>query len=327
MSGYRNVITLILAICLMQAAASFLGVITPVGLTELEAGETLTGLIGALYSAGFMAGAWAGPALLGRYSTIRLYAAAAAITAVFALVMGMVPGIAAWGAARIMHGIGFGLLFASAESWLGQAVPKERRGDMMGFYYFLSRIAGLSAPFLAFGLSALDPRGLSWVSILLCLSLVTMCLTRQAEPSPPGREVMRLPDLFRLAPSAVIGCFLAGLLNTGTLALLPTWTSTFAIGGAEQVQPRWPPPPPLPARCWCNGRRDGYRTGWSGASWSPACRFSPAPQRWRSPSGRCGSASRLCWSSCASGVRAPFRSTGSARLMRSTGPVRGGSRR
>ncbi|MFN7180531.1 MFS transporter [Hyphomonas sp.] len=231
MSDYRNVITLILAICLMQAAASFMGVITPVGLSELKAGETLTGLVGAVYSAGFMAGAWLGPALLGRYGTIRLYAAAAAITAVCALVMGMVPGIAAWGAARIMQGIGFGLLFASAESWLGQAVPKDRRGDMMGFYYFLSRIAGLLAPFLAFGLSALDPRGLNWVSILLCMSLVTLCLTRQAEPAPPEREVMRPLELFRLAPSAVTGCFLAGLLNTGTLALLPTWTSTFAIGG------------------------------------------------------------------------------------------------
>jgi len=231
MSGYRHVITLILAICLMQAGASFMGVITPVGLTELAASETLTGLIGAVYSAGFMLGAWVGPVLLGRYGTIRLYAAAAAITAILALVMGMVPVIAAWGVARIGQGIGFGLLFASAESWLGQAVPKDRRGDMMGFYYFLSRIAGLLAPFLAFGMSALDPRGLSWVSILLCLSLFTLCLTRQAEPAPPSREVMRPIGLFRLAPSAVTGCFLAGLLNTGTLALLPTWTSTFAIGG------------------------------------------------------------------------------------------------
>ena len=54
-----------------------------------------------------------------------------------------------------MHGVVFGLLFASAESWLGQAVPSGRRGDVMGFYYFLSRIAGLLAPFLAFGMSAL----------------------------------------------------------------------------------------------------------------------------------------------------------------------------
>jgi MFS family permease len=239
MSGYRNVITLILAICLMQGAASFLGVITPVGLTQLKAGETLTGLIGAVYSAGFMAGAWAGPALIGRYGTIRLYAAAAAVTAVCALAMGMVPGIAAWGAARVLQGIGFGLLFASAESWLGQAVLKDRRGDMMGFYYFLSRIAGLLAPFLAFGLSALDPRGLNWVSILLCLSLVPLCLTRQEEPAPPAREVMRPVDLFRLAPSAVTGCFLAGLLNTGTLALLPTWTSTFEIGGGGTSAAAW----------------------------------------------------------------------------------------
>jgi MFS family permease len=145
--------------------------------------------------------------------------------------MGMVPGIAAWGAARVMQGIGFGLLFASAESWLGQAAPSERRGDVMGFYYFLSRTAGMLSPFLAFGLSALDPRGLSWVSILLCLSVVTLCLTRLEEPKAPAREVMKPLDLFRLAPSAVTGCFLAGLLNTGTSALLPTWTSTFAIGG------------------------------------------------------------------------------------------------
>jgi MFS-type transporter involved in bile tolerance (Atg22 family) len=121
-------------------------------------------------------------------------ALAAAITAVCALVMGMVPGFAAWGAARVLQGVGFGLLFASAESWLGQAVPINRRGDMMGFYYFLSRIAGLLAPFLAFGMSALDPRGLSWVSILLCLSLATLCLTRQEEPAPPAREVMRRPQ-------------------------------------------------------------------------------------------------------------------------------------
>ena len=81
-----------------------------------------------------MAGAWAGPALIGRYGTIRLYAAAAAVTAVCALAMGMVPGIAAWGAARVLQGIGFGLLFASAESWLGQAVLKDRRGAKVGLY-------------------------------------------------------------------------------------------------------------------------------------------------------------------------------------------------
>ncbi len=231
MSGYSRVITLILAICLMQAGASFMGVITPVGLSELKASETLTGLIGALYSAGFMAGAWAGPALIGRYGTIRLFAAAAAVTAICALLMGMVADLAAWSAARLVHGIVFGLLFASAESWLGQAVPNGRRGDVMGFYYFLSRIAGLLSPFLAFGLAATDPRGLSWVAILLCLSLITLCLTRLEEPAAPEREVMSLPALFRLAPSAVAGCFLAGALNTGTWALLPTWTRTFEIGG------------------------------------------------------------------------------------------------
>jgi len=314
MSGYRNVITLILAICLMQAAASFLGVITPVGLTELKAGETLTGLIGSVYSAGFMAGAWAGPALLGRYGTIRLYATAAAITAVCALAMGMLPGIAAWGASRVIQGIGLGLLFASAESWLGQAVPKDRRGDIIGFYDFLSPIAGLLAPspgVRAFGARSARPQ------LGVDPALPVTC---HLVPDPAGGTCAACPRGHAPARSFPARC-------VGRDRVFPRRSAEYGHSGpAANLDPHIRRRRRL-APCWYNGRPGGFPTGWSGASWSPACRSSRARRRWCWRPGARISVNRLCSPCFASGARGRSRSTAFARPMRLTAPDQAGFRK
>lgn len=57
MSDYRNVLALIAAVGLLQLSGGILGIITPIGLEALGANATIIGIIGALYSADFMAGA------------------------------------------------------------------------------------------------------------------------------------------------------------------------------------------------------------------------------------------------------------------------------
>ena len=55
---------------------------------------------------------------------------------------------------------------------------------------------------------------------------------------------MPLGKLYRLAPAAVIGVALAGVINTGTLALLPIYFEGFAIGGGGTA---------AAASCTCRG--------------------------------------------------------------------------
>ena len=86
-------------------------------------------------------------------------------------------------------------------------------------------------PFFVAGLSPLDSRAYSWAALFLTLALVPVCLTPQVQPETRDRTAMPLGRLYRLAPAAVIGVALAGVVNTGTLALLPIYFEGFAIGG------------------------------------------------------------------------------------------------
>lgn len=47
---------------------------------------------------------------------------------------------------------------------------------------------------------------------------------------------MPIGRLYKLAPAAVIGVMLAGVINTGTLALLPIYFESFSIGGGGTVR-------------------------------------------------------------------------------------------
>ena len=139
------------------------------------------------------------------------------------------PGF--WAIVRIVQGVSFAYMFTSVESWLGQAVPDKSRGNVMGIYHTGAKLSLMIGPFFVAGLSPLDSRAYSWAALFLTLALVPICLTQQEQPETRDRTTMPLGKLYRLAPAAVIGVALAGVINTGTLALLPIYFEGFAIGG------------------------------------------------------------------------------------------------
>jgi MFS family permease len=60
---------------------------------------------------------------------------------------------------------------------------------------------------------------------LAALSMVPICFTAAEQPAPPKAQPLALVEQFALAPAAVIGCFGAGLVNGGVLALAPLYAS------------------------------------------------------------------------------------------------------
>jgi MFS family permease len=60
---------------------------------------------------------------------------------------------------------------------------------------------------------------------LAALSMVPICFTAAEQPAPPKAQPLALVEQFATAPAAVIGCFGAGLVNGGVLALAPLYAS------------------------------------------------------------------------------------------------------
>lgn len=254
MNALRPIFVLMAAVWFLQLAGGALSVIVPLGLSELGASASQIGVIAALYAAGMMSGAYITPRLVSQVGNIRVFSAAASLTLIGSLALSFIPIIWLWAPLRILQGVGFAAMFASAEAWLGQAAPKDQRGSVLGAYNVAAKAALMMGPFLIAGFAPLAPGAFVLTGLFLALALIPICMTRQVEPKRAGTGGLRVSEMINAAPSAVFGCFMAGIINTGTFALLPVFAASaltgystvaaaaaaFALANAGGLVAQWP---------------------------------------------------------------------------------------
>lgn len=223
MHAFRSVFVLFVAVWFLQLAGGTLGIIVPLGLSELGADAKMIGFVAALYAAGMMIGAYLAPQVVARTGNIRTFSAAASLTVVGSLALSFILPIWAWAPIRIVQGIGFAAMFASAEAWLGQAAPENQRGSILGGYNVAAKAAIMTGPFLIAGAAPLAPHTFVLTGLFLACALIPVCLTKQIEPTRQTTKGLPLRYIAKMAPSAMVACFMAGVINTGTYAFLPIY--------------------------------------------------------------------------------------------------------
>ncbi len=232
----RTVSSLIVAVWFLQLAGGILNVITPIGLQEFGLSSFSIGLVISLHMAGFMIGAFFAPKFIGEYGNIRSFASAGALTGVTVLAQGLFLSDIGWALIRFAQGISFAAMFAAAEAWLGRATPKEQRGNVLGFYNLAAKAALFCGPVIIAGAAVLDPRNFLIAGLFLTMALVPICMTRRQEPLRIPIERLDLIYLIKQSPSAAIGVFIAGFVNTAVLALLPLYATLLS---EPETQLKW----------------------------------------------------------------------------------------
>jgi len=231
----RNVAALIVAVTILQLAGGLLGVRIPLAFTEAGHSRTAIGLIAAAYSAGFMMGAMIATTLLARVGHIRVYAGCAAVFAVATLSLHFSVDVWSWGLARMVAGMAVALMFAAIESWLSFSIGSRVRGEVMGVYMVFTKGALALGPFLSFGYAPSEAEPWMIAAGIAALSMLPICFTGAEQPDPPKAQPIALVEQFAIAPAAVIGCFGAGLVNGGVLALAPLYAAeNYGAGAAAE---------------------------------------------------------------------------------------------
>lgn len=235
MTNYRNVAALIFAVMLLQGGAGVLGVAVPLGLDHMGESALGVGVTAAIFSAGFMLGAWRAPAIVRAVGHIRGYSASAAIYTAGILGLALAPWPVAWGGFRFAQGAASAVMFAAAESWITDATPVAKRGAVMGLYQVLIKISLALGPLAVLGRAPGDVQAFVWAAFFMALSLVPMCATRRDQPPAPYRGSFSPLELVRLAPAAAAGAFVAGLANQGVIGLLPLYAKHVAPKDAQSA--------------------------------------------------------------------------------------------
>jgi MFS family permease len=191
-------------------------------------GDGTIALLMSSYFGGFLAGCYAAPYVVRRVGHIRAFAVFAAIAGSAALLHSLLVSPHVWALLRLVSGVCFAGLYMIIESWLNEKTANAERARVISIYRLVDIGASTLGQFL---LAANEPRTalpFAMLTILICLSLVPVSLTQTVAPPVPRSAALRVGNLYRVSPLAIVACFGLGVANGAFWALAP---ATLAAAG------------------------------------------------------------------------------------------------
>ncbi|GGC86742.1 MFS transporter [Chelatococcus reniformis] len=175
------------------------------------------------YFVGFTIGSLTCGGIIQRIGHIRGYAAFGGIVICATMGMSLLVDGLAWALLRAAIGFGCVGLFVATESWLNAKATPALRGRIFSTYMVGTFLALAGGQLLAGRLSPTGSASFDIIVALFALALVIVSMTR-AEPPAIVTEA-RLPygALARVAPLAVLGAAIAGMVSATFYAVVPTW--------------------------------------------------------------------------------------------------------
>jgi MFS family permease len=215
--------TLVFATSCIQLANGFFGTFIALRVVAEEFEVGMAGLVLSSYFAGFTVGASYSGRIIERFGHIRVYAALAGIVVAATAAMPLAVGPLPWLVLRTVIGFGCAGVFVTTESWLNAKAEPSERGRVFSIYMVGTFIAIALGQLLIGRVDLEVETPFNLIVILFAVALVLVSTTR-TEP-PRIAAGMRLPylQLVHLAPLAVAGAALSGLISGAFYALVPVW--------------------------------------------------------------------------------------------------------
>ncbi len=215
--------TLIVATSLVQLANGFFGTFFSLRVAVEDFGATLAGLVLSSYFAGFTVGAVNCGGIIARVGHIRAYAALGGLVAGATAAMPLLVSPVWWIVLRVLIGFGCAGLFITTESWLNAKAEPSLRGRVFAIY-MVGTFAALAAGQLLIARAEVTGMGpFNAIVALFAVALVMVSTTRAEPPEPVAQTHLPYGQLSRMAPIAVLGCGLTGVMTGAFYALVPAW--------------------------------------------------------------------------------------------------------
>jgi len=224
------VAALLISVSILLTGQGLQGTLLPVR-ASLEHFPTLAiGAMGAAYFVGFTLGCLKGGELVRRVGHVRVFLAMTALASASPLIHALVVDPATWGILRLVTGFCYAVLYVVIESWLNERSSNETRGIVFSTYAMITLTVFALGQMLTLLYDPADFELFVIASVLVSIGAVPIALSTSPTPEQPHSASVDIPRLFRLSPSATLGCLVAGLANGAFWSLAPVFTSSVSSG-------------------------------------------------------------------------------------------------
>ncbi len=233
MLAIRPLIPLLIAAGILLAGNGLQGTLIAVRGSAEGFSTFYIGAIGAGYFFGFMIGTLLVSRLLQAVGHIRLFSAMAAIAASGTLMLVLWVDPLAWFTLRVLMGFCFACLFATVDSWINSGVSNDIRAKVLSVYRLVDIACVTSSQFLipvigvdGFALFAI-------MTIMVTISIVPISLADRSNPRTPSQVTFSLNTVWRISPTACIGCIAIGLTGATFRLIGPVYAQEIGMSVAS----------------------------------------------------------------------------------------------
>lgn len=174
---------------------------------------TTLGLLGTSWSGGFVAGCFFAPIVVRRIGHVRAFSGFLSLTAIIALLTGILVEPTAWIGLRAVTGFSSAGTSMIIESWLNERVDNKSRGVIFSTYIMIT-LAGVVGGQMMVASGDIHTTILFMiVGILYCVAMLPTTLSTAASPQPLKSVKLDVAGLYRNSPISFFGMILIGIAN------------------------------------------------------------------------------------------------------------------
>jgi MFS family permease len=181
--------------------------------------------IGAVTAAGLIAVMLCGPLYpraIVRLGLRRSIITGIVIAAVILALMPLWPSVPVWWLLRFLSGCALGLVWIASEIWMNTVSGVTSRGTVMGIYGTVFSLGIVAGPILLEFTGTRGARPFVIGAVCLLLTLLPLALLRNIVGTAQVFTPLRaLSGALRAAPIVMLAAFVAGLVESADLTLLP----------------------------------------------------------------------------------------------------------
>ena len=223
-------IALYSAILLLTTGSGLLGTYIGLRLSMEGLSSQMTGLIMTAYFVGATAGAFFCRPMIRRVGHIRAFTVFAALLTGVTMCHGMYLSPLLWLLLRFLGGVATTGLYTVVESWLNECADVSVRGRVFSVYMVMTYM-GTAVGQKLLGVGDVQTQTLFLVAgTFIVFSIIPISSTKGIHPRLPSRESRSLSTICRRAPLGLLGCFAAGIMQSGFYAMGPVFAHEIGLG-------------------------------------------------------------------------------------------------
>ncbi|MFM2279759.1 MAG: hypothetical protein RLZZ444_1990 [Pseudomonadota bacterium] len=188
--------------------------------------ETVLGLFGTSWAAGFVLGCIFARQLVKRMGHVRAFSGFISIIAITALMTGIIIEPTVWTLSRAVTGFATAATAMIIESWLNERASNESRGMIFSLYISIT-LLGIVGGQMAVAFQDINGSVLFMMAgIFYCVAMLPTLVSTAQSPKPLSEVKLDLVGLYRNSPVSFIGILLVGIANGA-------WGTLGAVFGAK----------------------------------------------------------------------------------------------